>query len=268
MTTVNEHTKIGAILRESPAALDAIVSLSPHFEKLRNPVLRKLMANRTSIAMAAKLGGCKPLDFFQVLAPLGFSCDDRPQQQKPDLKPIPEFIKQLDTLQVQELDVRPVIDAGNDPLKLILDHISSLPAGAVLKIINHFEPTPLIQLLGKKGIQAYVDPAAENRVDTYFYKQQQNGAELTPTVESASDWHAVLQRYEGNFETIDVREMPAPWPMHSILNAVDSLPKGKALYVFHKRIPVFLLPELASRDFAFRVREVGPGEVHLLIYHQ
>jgi hypothetical protein len=56
--------------------------------------------------------------------------------------------------------------------------------------------------------------------------------------------------------------------MHSILNAMESLPKGKALYVFHKRIPVFLLPELAARDFAFRVREVGPDEVHLIIYHQ
>lgn len=267
MTTLHEHTKLGAILRESPGALDAIVSLSPHFEKLRNPVLRKLMANRTSIAMAAKLGGCQPEDFYKVLAPLGFAVDMRAQQPASAVEPVPEFIKQLDTLEVKELDVRPVIDAGNDPLRLILDHISSLPAGAVLKIINHFEPTPLIQLLGKKGIKTYADPAFGNRVDTYCYKLQTSEPELTPVVESAADWHSVLQRYEGNFEILDVREMSAPLPMHSILNALDSLPEGKALFVYHKRIPVFLLPELASRDFAFRVKEVGPAEVHLLIFH-
>lgn len=268
MTTLNVHTKIGTILRESPAALDAIISLSPHFEKLRNPVLRRLMANRTSIAMAAKLGGCRPLDFFRVLEPLGFSAEDSTSPSIPVPQDIPAFAQQLGRLRIHDLDVRPIIDAGGDPLKQILDRVAEVPAGEVLKIINHFEPTPLVQLLQKKGWQAYVDATNSQQVDTYFLKPQDTPPEAAAPVSSTSDWHAVLQRFEGNFDTIDVREMPAPWPMHSILNAMECLPEGRALYVYHKRIPVFLLPELAARDFAFRVREVGPDEVHLLIFHQ
>src|SRR5690606_28086130 len=72
---ITEHTKISTLLKHHPDALDAIVSLSPDFKKLRNPVLRALMAKRTSIAMASKVGGCKPDDFFRILAPLGFEAE-------------------------------------------------------------------------------------------------------------------------------------------------------------------------------------------------
>jgi hypothetical protein len=54
--------------------------------------------------------------------------------------------------------------------------------------------------------------------------------------------------------------------MHTILEALDSLPANEALFVYHKRIPVFLLPELEERKFTYRINEVSDAEVHLLIY--
>ena len=72
---INEQTKIAALLKHHPDALEKIISLSSDFKKLRNPLLRKLMAGRTSIAMASKIGGCLPEDFFKILAPLGFEKD-------------------------------------------------------------------------------------------------------------------------------------------------------------------------------------------------
>lgn len=73
--TINADTKIATLLKENPAALDAIISISPKFNKLRNPLLRKLMASRTSISMASKVGGCTVNDFFNKLEPLGFLID-------------------------------------------------------------------------------------------------------------------------------------------------------------------------------------------------
>src|SRR5690606_27196399 len=55
---INPQTKIATLLKHHPDALETIVMLSPDFKKLRNPILRKLMAGRTSIAMASKIGGC------------------------------------------------------------------------------------------------------------------------------------------------------------------------------------------------------------------
>ena len=72
---INEQTKIAALLKHHPDALETIITISPDFKKLRNPILRKLMAGRTSIAMASKIGGCQPEDFFKALAPLGFETD-------------------------------------------------------------------------------------------------------------------------------------------------------------------------------------------------
>ncbi|RYZ25802.1 MAG: DUF2249 domain-containing protein, partial [Chitinophagaceae bacterium] len=55
-------------------------------------------------------------------------------------------------------------------------------------------------------------------------------------------------------------------PMLAILEALDHLPNETALYVYHKRIPVFLLPELAQKGFEYRIKEINEGEVHLLIF--
>jgi hypothetical protein len=57
-----------------------------------------------------------------------------------------------------------------------------------------------------------------------------------------------------------------PLPMHSILESLEKLPIEKALFVYHKRIPVFLLPELEEQGFSYRIKEINDAEVHLLIY--
>lgn len=57
-----------------------------------------------------------------------------------------------------------------------------------------------------------------------------------------------------------------PLPMLTILDELEKLPQTDALYVYHKRIPVFLLPELKDRKFEFRIKEISDGEVHLLIF--
>jgi uncharacterized protein (DUF2249 family) len=55
--------------------------------------------------------------------------------------------------------------------------------------------------------------------------------------------------------------------MMTILEALEKLPPGQALYVHHKRIPVFLLTELKERNFEYRIREISEAEVHLIIFH-
>ena len=54
--------------------------------------------------------------------------------------------------------------------------------------------------------------------------------------------------------------------MHKILEALEQLPDGKALFVQHKRIPVFLLPELAERKFEYRLNEKAEGDVEIIIF--
>lgn len=266
---INPQTKIAALLKHHPDALEAIITLSPDFKKLRNPILRKLMAGRTSISMASKIGGCKPEDFFEKLKPYGFEADTTPQleEELAEQKTLPQFIKEVQEAHIVKLDVREMLAGGNDPLKLIQQKVKELQQGQVLKIVNTFEPTPLIKLLEKQGFQTYVDVVDKDLVETYFYKTNPDGeVQLEATADETNDWNQVLNRYENKLHEIDVRHMEMPMPMMSILEAMDKLPDDMALYVHHKRIPVFLLTELKDRNFDYRIKEAGDAEVYLMIF--
>lgn len=316
--TIHADTSIGSILKHNPAALEAIVGLSSRFEKLRNPLLRKVIAGRTSIAMATKIGGCTVEDFFTVLRPLGFEIadpkaagdeGDHPApashpgtgETPPDdagtgdqKRPVPDFLAHLAPEKITDLDVRPILASGADPLREIVARTRSLKIGEALKIINTFEPTPLIQLLGKQGFKSHVEHPEPDRVDTYFFKETDakktpvpatppeahpgprvsgesvvpGSLETDPASQGTAGWDQLLQRFSGAIQYIDVRKLEMPGPMHAILDALDSLPSGTALFVYHKRIPVFLLPELSERQFDYRIREIRDGEVNLLIFRK
>lgn len=267
--TINEKTKIAELLKHHPDALETIVSLSPDFKKLRNPLLRKLMAGRTTIAMASKIGGCKPEDFFNALQPLGFEADlNAPQEDEtPERKPLPDYLKNLKSDQIKIFDVRDILAEDKDPLRDIQQKIKALNPGEALNIINTFEPVPLIQLLEKQGFQAYVDWVDKERVETYFYKANANAQlEVDTENQDSADWDSILEKYKNNLVEVDVRHLEMPMPMMTILEALETLPADQALYVYHKRIPVFLLTELKDRNFEYRIKDVQEGEVYLLIF--
>jgi len=271
---INEQTKIAALLKHHPGALETIVMLSPDFKKLRNPILRRLMAGRTSIAMASKIGGCNPEDFFKALAPLGFETDNAavlPQENAVSKNaPKPEYLQSIQPERLINFDVRAMLAEGNDPLKQIQQKVKSLQPGEVLVIVNNFEPVPLIKLLERQGFQTYVHFVDADTIETYFYKTIPDASKeevsVGEDVAVSGDWEAVLTQYENNLVEIDVRHLEMPMPMMTILENLEVLPEEKALYVHHKRIPVFLLTELKERAFDYRIKEIQDGEVYLLIF--
>lgn len=269
MNTINANTKIAAVIKEHPEAMEAIISINPRFEKLRNPLLRKLMAGRTSLAMASKVGGCRIGDFFDKLRPLGFNIDSDTLPVDDEHTPVPDFIHSIRQEQLVELDVRPLIAAGKDPLKLILEKSKGVAAGQILKIVNTFAPAPLIPVLEKKGFVSYIDRLDDRLVETYFFKQAESLedsliAESKETLNQ--DWDELSEKYKDHLLTIDVRGLEMPQPMVAILDSLGQLAGEDALFVYHKRIPVYLLPELPERGFDYRVKEISDGEVHLLIF--
>ncbi|HOZ86023.1 MAG TPA: DUF2249 domain-containing protein [Niabella sp.] len=271
---INAQTKIAALLKQHPDALETIVSIAPDFKKLRNPILRRIMAGRTSIAMASKVGGCKPEDFFKALAPLGFQVDANPTmaiEEAIEDQPMPEYLRSISQDSIVPFDVRQLLASGNDPLKEIQQKVKALNPGEVLLIINNFEPVPLIKLLEKQGFLSYVKHVSEDTIETWFYKTQDSAqkdepANAEPELSGSGDWDQILRKYENNLQEIDVRHLEMPMPMITILEALEELPEEMALYVHHKRIPVFLLTELKDRNFEYRIKEIQAGEVYLLIF--
>lgn len=265
---LDAHTKISIILKQAPQSLDAIISLSPRFEKLRIPLLRKVMAPRTDLAMAAKIGGCTVADFLRVLKPFGFEVDNRmPDSDTTVMESKPAFLLNIAKEAITTLDVRPMLAQGKDPLQLILENIKNLPVGNVLQIINTFEPLPLISLLKKRGFLSFTEVKDVDEVHTYFFAPGNLlEEEKTFEINESADFKLLIQKYEGRMHTINVQQLEMPGPMHAILNAIETLPDGFALYVYHKRVPVYLLPLLREKGFDYRINQLSENTVHLLLF--
>ncbi|HUH73521.1 MAG TPA: DUF2249 domain-containing protein [Chitinophagales bacterium] len=267
MKAINANTKIAYLLKAHPDAMEAIISIDSKFNKLRNPFLRKVLAGRTSIAMASKIAGCKVEDFFNKLRPLGFEIDTDTVAKVEEKKGLPAFITSLKKNQIIDLDVRGLLDEGKDPLKLILDKVKSIQAGEALKVINTFEPTPLIFMLEKQGFEAYADAISDDLIETYFFKKSNDTTiNVQPKTGAESGWEEILERFKDKLTTVDVRDLEMPKPMLTILGELENLADDTALFVYHKRIPVFLLPELSDRKLDYRIKEISEGEVRLLIF--
>ncbi|MGZ5281869.1 MAG: DUF2249 domain-containing protein [Bacteroidia bacterium] len=268
---INGKTKISTILRKSPESLYVIVQLSPKFSKLRNPVLRKVMAPRVNIEQAAKIGGCTAQNFFDALRPLGFMVDDNiiiPGEMTSSADK-PAWLLHAETEKIKLLDVRPILEGKQDPLNHILGSLKMLQKDDILCVLNSFEPTPLMLLLGKKGYIYHVEKMHDDEVFTYFKKQTDTVfEEIKPGKSNETDFDVLLKEFAGNLQEIDVREMEMPLPMLTILESTAALPQNTALYVNHKKVPVYLLPELEERGFGYAIKELAEGDVKLLIYRK
>lgn len=261
---INSSTTIAALLKHHPDALEAIVRLSPKFGKLRNPLLRKLLAGRTTIAMAGKIGGCAVTDFFAELKPLGFEAEGNLEEETEVRKLPPKWLQHSREQEMIIMDVRPLLNAGKDPLKPVFQALNQLSEGHVLKIINSFEPSPLIALVEKKGYLSYVEAEDSATVFTYFYKASNTDALGLEEVEEEG-WEEEFDKARQIVE-IDVRHLPMPQPMIAILEALEGISLGQALHVQHKKVPVFLLQELRERGFEYRMKEIADHDVQLLIF--
>lgn len=265
---INAQTKISRLLKHHPDALETIITISPDFKKLRNPLLRRLMAGRTSIAMASKIAGVNPDAFFEALTPLGFEVDTNSSQEEeqPVSTPMPAYVKALKPEQKVNFDVRQMLAGGKDPLRDIQIKVKSLEPGQALIIVNDFEPIPLIKVLERQGYQSWVNFVDKDTIETYFYSEDSKASLEIEEMATSGDWDQMLKVFEGNMVEIDVRHLDMPGPMMTILETLEDMPDDKALFVNHKKVPVFLLSELKDRDYDYRINDVQPGEVYLIIF--
>lgn len=266
---INENTKISKIIADNPESIEKIVSISKHFEKLRIAILRKTLASRVTIKQAAKIGGVSVQDFFEKLAPLGFTYDNS-LENKIDLeKKIKEYKNEIHFFEnIVDLDVREMLRQNKDPFNLIMDSLEKLPENGSLNIINTFEPIPLINILSKKGYVHQVNYIEKMLVHTYFKKQHNINNETINIKDSSAtnQLEQIINRYKNRIKEIDVRSLEMPLPMSTILNELILLPNDFLLFVHHKKVPKFLFPELAERGFQWHIEEIKDGDVKLFIF--
>ena len=260
---VTIKTKISALIKENIEVIDTIAAINPHFKKLKNPLLRRALASRVTIADAAKIGGVSVEVFFNKLEQIGFEVENK--------VPFSSEVKRtsIDKSNVLSFDVRELISGGTDPFKEIMEKVKLLEENQTLEIINSFEPIPLINVLKSKGFISEV-VRKDDLVYTYFQKVKDVELEIATetTCTTENNFDEIYKKYIGKMEYVDVRHLEMPEPMTTILEKLENLPIDFCLLVDHKKIPQFLLPELKERKFDIYYNKIDENNIQLLICRQ
>lgn len=266
---INEQTKISVLIKANPLVIDTLAEFNPHFKKLNNIFLRKLLAPRVTIAEACVIGKCHISEFFDRMRMIGFEIEE--VLLKTTVNPQKENIFPSD-LETLDFDVRPFLAKEKDPLKLIIKKVEALKENQILKIINDFEPIPLINLLVKKGFIYQTEKIGNHTVITSFLKSAVSGTLQLITQEKQDIliddiFEKKLKNIPFNkLHIINVTELEMPLPMVTILESLNKLKSDEALFVYHKKIPAFLLPELKDKGFKFLIQHKENNKINMLIF--
>jgi len=170
---------------------------------------------------------------------------------------------------IVQLDVRPILDGGVDPFNAIMDELREInEATETLLIINTFEPIPLLNILKKKGYEYETERPEEGIVHTYLTKISDGEVENRSTEgkQVEDTFESIEKKYSGKLTEVDVRDLEMPMPMVTILENLEQLNKDEALFVHHKKLPQYLLPELKDRDFVYVSQPLDDDNIKLIIY--
>jgi hypothetical protein len=153
---VTPETRLKEALDLNPEVVDYVVSLNPHdFGRLRNPVMRRLMASRITLGRVAVMAGVPVRDLLQNVAELGGvevgeTGEGRPLPRSPRERP--RWMGGVGPESVPVVDLLPLDDAlDGDPMPCVVRGVKSLAPGEVLLIRHRWEPQPFYDVWTKMG---------------------------------------------------------------------------------------------------------------------
>ena len=133
--------------------------------------------------------------------------------------------------------------------------VKALRPDDVLVLRAPFEPIPLYDVLGKRGLAHWTERRAPDDWSVWFYRRAvadpREGKTAAPAERAA--------------RVIDVRGLEPPQPLVRILEELERLEPGQQIEVLHERRPMFLYPQLDERGFLHETDEPAPGLVRIVI---
>jgi DUF438 domain-containing protein len=99
---LNAKTKIDSLLKQYPFLLDFLITLSPHFKNLKNPLIRKTMGKVATLKQAADIGG---LDIEGLISALTAEIDKQTVTDGGSDKSAPAAMDETPTDSVEKQEI-------------------------------------------------------------------------------------------------------------------------------------------------------------------
>ena len=150
---ISPKTKVGELLDAYPELEHVLMAMSPAFEKLKNPVLRKTVAKVATLQQVCIVGGVNIDEMIRILRKNAGQNETESliEDQVIQDSELPEW---FDKAKIKEkFDATSIINAGESPMKEILHKVSLLKPGELFELETPFIPAPIIDMLHAKKIK-------------------------------------------------------------------------------------------------------------------
>ncbi len=158
----------------------------------------------------------------------------------------------FDPAGVRELDVRAVLEAGQQPLPLILAAAEALPSGGVLHLRSPFEPVPLFQVMAGRGFDGRSQEFGEGDWSTWFWRRAEPPAPPARATDPAPPAPTGVT---------DLRALPPPEPLLWILRWTSAHDGATALRAMLPFYPAPLEELLAATAWRVTLETERPDGV-------
>lgn len=253
------------VLARDESLIAVLERHAPHFSKLRNRSLRRVMARLVTVEQAARTA---KVPVQELVRDLNHALGIAPLPEA-DPSAAPVWVEDAVArahparARVVELDVREDLRSGREPFSRIMSTIAALGKADVLELRTIFEPVPLFAVLAKRGFAHESKSHAPDDWSIWFWRS----ADRADAPSEAADVpHADVPPDDATTTYLDVRRLGPPEPMMRTLAALEALPPGHTLVQINSRIPQFLLPMLAERGFACEVDDSRGDRVLVRIW--
>lgn len=165
--TLTPDSRLGELLERWPALEQALVALSPHFEALKNPVLRRTVAKIATLRQVSKVSGVplgRLVDHLRAAA--GLAPLEVAEEGAAATQPRPGWASHAAA--TRSHDARQAIASGQHPMPEVMRALAELRAAEVYELVTPFVPAPLIDMAKAKGFDAHAVAEGLEHVRTYF----------------------------------------------------------------------------------------------------
>ncbi len=166
---ITPDTKIAALLNYYPDLEPVLIDIAPAFKKLKNPVLRKTIAKVATLRQVAQIGD---IGLGALINQLRKASDIDSEYDESDkiAATSPEPPVWFDSnLIYKTLDARPILDAGEHPLSIVMKDLKAVPEGDIYELLTPFFPAPIIDMATGKNFTTWSKQEKPELFKTYFF---------------------------------------------------------------------------------------------------
>ncbi len=250
------QTKLKDAFNAYPGIKDALIGLSPKFEKLNNKLIFSTVGRWATFNDIAKMGNLSICEILHTLNDLNGNVGELERvfpeciKAAPEIKktePVPDWMNSIKQFIV--MDVR---DRNDFFFTDIMKRLKELAEGNALQVINSFYPAPIIGMLEEEGYEQYVETKSAEEFRLNIKYKVDSGA---------SDWRDKKEE----FEEFDVRSSKED-PFGAIIKKAGETPEGSGFKLVQKFEPIPLINMLEPMGFEHETVEIGYFEFHVYFY--